>query len=203
MPAGDLAEGVRRDLAVLGRQVGGELLAVRLDEVPDLEQDVGPLRQRRRPPGRERRLGRGDGGADLIDRGEVDLAGDPPGRRVVDRARAGRTLPRRSGRRSSGGPRRRGSVPLGLRLRPGRCPARRPASSRSTCPSVAPAGHGRHPSRPYRQPGPRRATPTATPPVGSPHRRGAATRSLTPATGFVRSRANACKRLHPPRGEHR
>ena len=95
-PAGDLAEGVRRDLAVLGGQVRRELLAARLDEVPDLEQDVGPLRERRRAPGREGRLRRGDGGADLIGRGEVDLAGDPAGRRVVDRARGDRTCPRRS-----------------------------------------------------------------------------------------------------------
>ena len=59
--AGDLAERVRRDLAVLGGQVRGELLAVRLDEVPDLEHDVGALRERRRAPGRERGLGRRDG----------------------------------------------------------------------------------------------------------------------------------------------
>ena len=65
-----------------------DLLAVLLDQVPDPEHDLGPLRQRRRAPGRERGARRRDGGVDLLDRGEVHLAGDLAGRRVVDRARA-------------------------------------------------------------------------------------------------------------------
>ena len=56
--AGDLAEGVRGDLAVLRGEVRRELAAVRLDEVPDAEHDLGALRERRRPPGRERGLAR-------------------------------------------------------------------------------------------------------------------------------------------------
>ena len=52
--AGDLAERVGRDLAVLGGQQRRDLVAVRVDQVPDPEEDLGPLRERRRPPGRER-----------------------------------------------------------------------------------------------------------------------------------------------------
>ena len=75
---------------------------VRVHEVPDPEQDLGPLRQRGRAPGRERGLGRGDRRVDLLHRGEVDLAGELrpwPGRRP---GRAGRTCRPRAGRRSSG-----------------------------------------------------------------------------------------------------
>ena len=87
-PAGDLAERVGRDLAVLGGQVRGDLVAVRLDQVPDLEHDVGALRQRGRAPGRERGLRRRDGRPDLLDRGEVDVPGQRAGRGVVDGALA-------------------------------------------------------------------------------------------------------------------
>ena len=76
--------GVRRDLAVLGGEERGELVAVCLDEVPDAEHDVGPLRERGRAPGREGRLGGRDRRLDLLDRGEVDDLGDlarSPGRR--------------------------------------------------------------------------------------------------------------------------
>ena len=84
--AGDLAERVRRDLAVLGGQVGGELLAVGLDQVPDPEHDLGPLRDRGCAPGREGCLRGGDSGADLVCRGEVHVARDPTRGGVVDRA---------------------------------------------------------------------------------------------------------------------
>ena len=73
-----------------------------VDEVPDPEQDLGPLRERGRAPGRERRLGRGDGRVELLGRREVDplrLRARWPGR---TRARAGPTGPRPGGRRSSG-----------------------------------------------------------------------------------------------------
>ena len=59
---GDLAERIGRDLAVLGGQQGGDVGPVRLDEVPDAEHDVGPLRERGRAPGREGGLRRRDGG---------------------------------------------------------------------------------------------------------------------------------------------
>ena len=71
--AGDLAQRVRRDLAVLGGQERRELVAMLVDEVPDPEQDVGPLAQRRRAPARERCAGRRDRRIDLLDRGEVDV----------------------------------------------------------------------------------------------------------------------------------
>ena len=48
------------------------------------------LRQRDLAPGRERLLRGGDGLADLLDRGEIDLAGLHPERRVVDGAAAAR-----------------------------------------------------------------------------------------------------------------
>ena len=83
---GDLAHRVGRDLAVLGGQVRRELVAVRLDEVADPEHDLGPLRQRRRPPGREGRPGLGHGRPDLGRGGEIDVAGQPAGRGIVDRA---------------------------------------------------------------------------------------------------------------------
>jgi hypothetical protein len=70
--AGDLAERIRGDLAVLSREERRELLPVRLHEVPDAEQDVGPLGERQRPPGRERRLRGRHRGVDLLGRGEVD-----------------------------------------------------------------------------------------------------------------------------------
>ena len=69
---------------MLGGQVRRELVAVLLDEVPDAEQDVGPLAQRGRAPGREGGLGRRDGRVELLDRGEVDVPGRAarwPGRR--------------------------------------------------------------------------------------------------------------------------
>ncbi len=73
---------------MLGGEVRRELLAVRLDQVPDPEHDLGALRERRRAPARERGLGRGDRGTDLLDRGEVDVLRQATGRRVVDRTLA-------------------------------------------------------------------------------------------------------------------
>ena len=43
--AGDLAERVGRNLAVLGSQERGQLLAVLIDQVPDAEHDLGALRE--------------------------------------------------------------------------------------------------------------------------------------------------------------
>ena len=85
--AGDLAEGVRRDLAVLRGQVGGELLAVGVDEVPDAEHDLGATRERRRAPRGERLASGADGRIHLVHRREVDRARLAARRRVEDRAR--------------------------------------------------------------------------------------------------------------------
>ena len=83
--AGNLTEGVRRYFAMLGREVGRQVRPMLVDEVPDTEHDLGPARQRRRAPAGERGLCCGDGCVDVRGRGEVDLAGQPPRGRVVDR----------------------------------------------------------------------------------------------------------------------
>ena len=91
--AGDLAERVRGHLAVLGGQERGDVGPVLVDEVADPEQDLGPLRERRRPPGGERLRRGANGRVDLLGRREVDLAGQrvrSPGRRP---GRSGRTSP--------------------------------------------------------------------------------------------------------------
>ena len=67
-PAGDLAERVGEHLAVLGGEQRGDLLAVGVDQLAQVEHHLGPPRQVRGPPRRERRLGGGDGGVDLGDR---------------------------------------------------------------------------------------------------------------------------------------
>ena len=82
---GDLAQGVRGDLAVLRGQQRGDVRPVRLDQVPDPEHDVGALGERGRPPGREGRLGRRDGRVDVRARREVDVLRQTTGGRVVDR----------------------------------------------------------------------------------------------------------------------
>ena len=91
--AGDLAEGVAGDLAVLGREVRRELLAVRLDEVPDPEHDLGPLRSEVARQAGKAAFAAATARLDLLDRGEVDVLGDlarSPGRRPGPR---GRTCP--------------------------------------------------------------------------------------------------------------
>ncbi len=87
---GDLAQGVRWDLAVLRGQQCGDVRPVRLDQVPDPEHDVGALGERRRAPGRECRLGRRDGRVDVRARREVDVLGQATGGRIVDRPFPGR-----------------------------------------------------------------------------------------------------------------
>ena len=76
--AGDLAERIRGDLAVLGRQERGDVRPVLIDEVADPEHDLGALRERRRTPGGEGLGGSRDGRVDLLRRGEVDFASQPP-----------------------------------------------------------------------------------------------------------------------------
>src|SRR4051794_31227012 len=88
--AGNLAERVRRDLAVLGREVGSELVPVGLDKVPDPEHDLGALGQGGRAPAGEGRGGGGARGIDLGDGGEMALPCPLAGRRVVEGAASAR-----------------------------------------------------------------------------------------------------------------
>ena len=61
-----------------------DVLAAVVEDLPDPEHQVLPLRQRGRAPGRERLLRGRDSPADLLDRGEVDLARLHADRGVVD-----------------------------------------------------------------------------------------------------------------------
>ena len=100
--AGDLAERIRWDLAVLRGEVGGQLVTALVDQVADLEQDVGALAQRRGAPAGEGSAGGGDGGRDLVGRREVDVLRDDarsPGRRHRP---GGPTCRASSARRSNG-----------------------------------------------------------------------------------------------------
>ena len=71
------------------------------DQLAHVEHHLGPPRQVRRPPRRERRLGDGDRVIDLADRREVDRGRLLPRRRVPDDARPRPTSRRRPCRRSS------------------------------------------------------------------------------------------------------
>ena len=110
-------------LAVLGRQVRRELLAVGLDQVPDLEHDVGALRQRRRAPAGKAAFAAATAADDLLDRGEVDVLRQLSGRRVVDGALA----PGRAGHGPSADPVADPTRRAGDPWWP--CPALRPVSS--------------------------------------------------------------------------
>jgi hypothetical protein len=103
-PARNLAIGVGEDLAVLERQEAREVVVVVVDELADAEEDLGAARERERAPPREGALRSPDGRVDLLDRGEVDLAGLDASCRVED-GPLRRDLPstrcRRSGARSA------------------------------------------------------------------------------------------------------
>ena len=86
-PPGDLAQGVRGDLAVLRGQEGGQVAPVLVDELADAEQDLRAAGQRGRPPGRECRRGGSDRPVDLLGAREVDLVGLRARGRVEDRPR--------------------------------------------------------------------------------------------------------------------
>src|SRR6185436_2868940 len=77
------AEGIGGDLAVLGREERGERVPALIDQVADLEHDVGPLAERGRSPRGERGAGGRDRGVDIPGRGEIDVLGDVPERRVI------------------------------------------------------------------------------------------------------------------------
>ena len=81
---GDRAAGVFEGLAVLGRAQGGELVAMRLDEVAVAEQDARTLRGRGRGPRRKCCLRRLHRLVDLAGGGERHLRLDLSGCRVVD-----------------------------------------------------------------------------------------------------------------------
>ena len=135
-PAGDLTQRVRGDLAVLGGQQRRDLLAVLLDQVPDAEHDLGPPRERRRAPGGERRLRRGDGRPHLLDRREVDVLGDRARGGVVDRTLATRGAGHDATVDPVADPSRgRGPVPGRARL----CDLRHGRSSPATPPRAASA----------------------------------------------------------------
>ena len=89
-PARNLAIGVGEDLAVLERQEAREVVVVVVDELADAEEDLGAARERERAPPREGALRSPDGRVDLLDRGEVDLAGLDASCRVQDGAAAAR-----------------------------------------------------------------------------------------------------------------
>ena len=90
-PAGDLAHRVGEHLAVLGREDAGDLLTTFVQELADVEHQLRALGERGGAPRWEGGLGGRNGGADLLHRREVDLAGLLAERGVVDRARpAGR-----------------------------------------------------------------------------------------------------------------
>src|SRR6185503_21359990 len=89
-PARDLALRVGQDLAVLERQQAREVVAVRVEELSDAEEELGSAREGDGAPALEGALGRLDGRVDLLGRREVDLAALLAGGRVVDRAAATR-----------------------------------------------------------------------------------------------------------------
>ena len=90
-----LAAGVGEDLAVLGREQLGDVLAILLDELPEGEQDAGARRDRCVPPPGKAALADATAGVDVGGRGKRD----PPATRPV----AGLyTSPQRSGTLSSG-----------------------------------------------------------------------------------------------------
>ncbi len=83
--ARDLSERVGVHLAVLGGDQFGDLVAVRVQQRAEREEDRGPLGQGGLTPGQVRLLGGGDGGVHLVDGGEGHLGGDLAGRRVRHR----------------------------------------------------------------------------------------------------------------------
>ncbi len=85
LAAGDFAEGVGDDLAVLGGDDLGQLALAVVEQLTELEQHLGALGQRGVAPGRERRGGGVDHGAGVLDAGQRDLTGDRTGRRVRHR----------------------------------------------------------------------------------------------------------------------
>ena len=86
--AGELTSCIARHLAMLDRDELGDLCAVLVDELAELEHDLGALGERGEAPGGKGLLGIGDGPVDLGDRGETDLGLHLAGGGIVDRAGA-------------------------------------------------------------------------------------------------------------------
>jgi hypothetical protein len=82
---GHLAEGVGLHLAVLGGQEGGDLLAIALHELAQVEHHLGAAGEGGGTPPRLGGAGGGDGPVDLLNRGEVDGRLLLAGRRVEHR----------------------------------------------------------------------------------------------------------------------
>ena len=87
-PAGEFAGGVGGHFAVLLGDEVGDLVATRVHDLAEGEEDVGALGQRRRAPRGEGLLGHGDGGVHLGDTGESHRALLLAGGGVEDRAGA-------------------------------------------------------------------------------------------------------------------
>ncbi len=86
LAAGDFAEGVGDDLAVLGGDDFGEFALAGVEQFPECEDHLGALGEGGVAPGGERGGGGVDDGAGVLDAGEGDLTGDGTGRRVGDRS---------------------------------------------------------------------------------------------------------------------
>ncbi len=85
-----LAHRVGEDLAVLGDEQLREVLLVGVDELADVEHQLGALGERDAAPRGERLPCDRYRGADFVDGCQVDGTGLPAGRRVEDRARPAR-----------------------------------------------------------------------------------------------------------------
>src|SRR5262249_39853223 len=79
---------VGEHLAVLGGEQARKVLSMRVEELADPEEELGPPCDRERAPRRERFFRGLDGGVDLLDRREIDRAGLHAGGRVEDDAAA-------------------------------------------------------------------------------------------------------------------
>ena len=86
LAAGDFAEGVGDDLAVLGGDDFGEFALAGVEQFPECEDHLGALGEGGVAPGGERGGGGVDDGAGVLDAGEGDLTGDGTGRRVRHRS---------------------------------------------------------------------------------------------------------------------
>ena len=80
----DLAGSVREDLAVLARHDRGELGGALLEQLAQVEEDVGALREARVAPHREGSVCRGNGQLDGLDRSDAQLVLLLAGCRVVN-----------------------------------------------------------------------------------------------------------------------
>src|SRR3954465_2939899 len=90
-----LPDRVREHLPVLVGDQPRDLLGVTVEQLPEREEDLGPLAERGLRPGGERVPPRGDGRADVLLVGQEHLTLLLARRRVEHPGRAVRTAPRR------------------------------------------------------------------------------------------------------------